>query len=332
MYRAAAPQSPALNLPRLPLQLLLCLCGAMAACNRVPAGATVIGKVAVSEGNLASAPELGATAEQATQALRKALEATGKFAVRDERPTPGSATTARVRLDIESARRVVPPQQQGLDREMAEVVVSLELMAPDSGGELDRLVAEGSGRKPTATEAGSAGDPQARLAAFEGALALALQEAATSLTWQLEDRRKSDAALQKDLAAPDPRVRDYAIRALADRRNPAAVPLLLGRLDDESPDVVRRAMGALVAIGDQRAVRPLVELTRKRPPQFVAEVLYAIGSLGGAEAEAYLYTMESGAPEEEVRRAASDALGELRRRREETAGSAAKAAPAERVH
>ena len=308
----------------------LLLCGGLlaAGCNRVPAGATVVGKLAVSEGNLASAPELGTSTELVSQALRKALEATGKFIVRDEK----GAKAARVRLEIESARRLVAAQPQGLDREVAEVLVSLELMLPDARGDLERLVAEGSGRKPTAAEASAVADPEARLAAFDGALAAALQESATSLSWQLEARRKGDTELQGDLAASDARVRDYAVRALADRRNPAAVPLLLARLEDESPDVVRRAMGALVAIGDPRAVRPLIDLTRKRPPQFVAEVLYALGSLGGAEAEAYLFTMESGAPEEEVRRAAAEALSELRRRREETAGASRQHPAVERMH
>ncbi len=331
MYRVdvePAPPSTA-SLPSSVLPAALCAALLLAAaCSRVPAGATVVGRLAVSEGNLASAPELGSNAEQTSLALRRALESTGRFVVREEQ----GAKTARVRLEVESARRVVGPQQQGLDREVAEVAVSLELMLPDARGDLERLVAEGAGRKATEAEATAGAEPTARLAAFDGALALALKEAATSLSWQLEARRKTDAALQRDLAAADARVRDYAVRALADRRNPAAVPLLLARLDDESPDVVRRAMGALVAIGDQRAVKPLVDLTRKRPPQFVAEVLYALGSLGGPEAEAYLFTMESGAPEDEVKRAASEALSELRRRREETAGAPRPHPNVERMH
>ena len=328
--RKRSPPAAALRIAALVAALPVALCAAVlgAACSRVPAGATVVGRLVVSEGNLASAPELGLNAEQTSQALRKALEGTGKFVVREEQ----GAKTARVRLEVESARRVVAPQQQGIDREVAEVAVSLELMLPDARGDLERLVAEGAGRKSTEIEATAAAEPTARLAAFDVALAGALREAATSLSWQLEARRKTDAELQRDLSAVDARVRDYAVRALADRRSPAAVPLLLARLEDESPDVVRRAMGALVAIGDPRAVRPLVDLTRKRPPQFVAEVLYALGSLGGPEAEAYLFTMESGAPEDEVKRAASEALSELRRRREETAGAPRPHPPVERMH
>ncbi len=300
------------------------LCAALAAvgltaCQRAPAGAVKVGALQLSEANLAASPELGASAEQARVALRNALEATHKFAVA---PDAKDKMAARVRLEVESARRVLAPQTpRDPEREQAEVLVSLELLLPDGHDALERLVAEGSARRPTPSDATGSPDPEGRLQAFEGAMEGALLEAATALSWQVEARKKSDADLEKDLTASDARVRDYAVRALAERRNPAAVPLLLARLDDDSPEVVRRAMGALVAIGDPRAVPRLIELTRKRPPGFVAEVLYALGSLGGDEAEAYLYTMESGAPDDEVRRAAHEALGDLRRRRDETAAA-----------
>ena len=287
--------------------------------NRAPSGAQVVSALQISDANLAAAPELGSSAEQARLALKAALESTHKFTIATDSK---DKSAARVRLEVESARRVqLPSIANQPEREQAEVIVSLELLVPDAHGDLDRLVAEGSARRPTPSDASGGPDPEGRLQAFEGALEGSILEAATALSWQVEARKKSDLDLEKDLSAPDARVRDYAVRALAERRNPAAVPLLLARLDDDSPEVVRRAMGALVAIGDPRAVRPLIELTRKRPPQFVAEVLYALGSLGGNEAEAYLYTLESGSDEEEVRRAAHEALGDLRRRREETAAS-----------
>jgi HEAT repeat protein len=97
------------------------------------------------------------------------------------------------------------------------------------------------------------------------------------------------------------------------------VPSLIARLNDDKQVVVLRAIGALVAIGDRRAVRPLIELTRKRPPQIVSQILYALGSLGGPEAESFLYTLESGAAEEEVRRAAAEAFADLRRKQTEAA-------------
>ncbi len=299
----------------LPILLGAALCAL--ACHRPLSESQLISTLQVSDANLAASPELGTSPEQVRKALQSALEATRKFTVQLDSKGPARA---QVRLEIEAARRVLLPTTPKVsDHELAEVLVSLELLLPDGHGDLERLVAEGGARRPTQADAAGGPDPDARRQAFEDALSAAMLEASTALSWQVEARRKTDADLQRDLSAGDARVRDYAVRALAERRNPAAVPLLLSRLEDESPEVVRRAMGALVAIGDPRAVRPLIDLTRKRSPQFVAEVLYAIGSLGGGEAEAYLYTLESGSPDEEVRRAAHEALSDLRRRREETA-------------
>ncbi|MBS2023417.1 MAG: hypothetical protein JST92_13490, partial [Deltaproteobacteria bacterium] len=214
---------PRLSKAIAPLALALSA-GWVAACDHVPAGATIVGKLEVSEGNLNSAPELGMNADQARAALQKALEATGRFAVREKRDDDRAA---RVRLEVEQARRVVAPPptvNQGaaaLDREQAEVVVSLELSAPNGKGDWDRLVAEGGARRPTGAEAGAGPDPEARRAAFEAALEGAAHEASTALAWQLESRRKTDAELLRDLNATDARLRDYAVRALAERRNPA---------------------------------------------------------------------------------------------------------------
>jgi hypothetical protein len=60
----------------------------------------------------------------------------------------------------------------------------------------------------------------------------------------------------------------------------------------------------------------------------VGSILYAIASLGGPEAEAFLFTLESGAPDEETRRNARAAYGELLRRRSEEAGKMSERRPA----
>lgn len=297
------------------------------ACKRAPSSAVAIGDLVVSDSNLAGSPELGESADNVRAQLRAALESTGRFTVK-----PGAE--AKLRLEVESARRLIAAAPiltangaSAPDREMAEVQVALELLVPSPQGELDRTLAEGLGRRPTGAEGGV--DPAVRLASFSAALDTALHEAAVALSYQLEARKKTDAALLTDLGAPDARLRDYAVRALADRRNPAAVPALLARLQDDNPVVVRRTVGALVAIGDPRAVRPLIELTKKRAPALVAEILYALGSLGGQEAESFLYTLESGSPDEEVRRAASEASTDLHRKRDEaSAGLPGQSLPA----
>jgi len=282
---------------------VLAACAAALSCNRLPPGAVAVGTLSVSDGNLARVPELGMPADQVRKEMKAALERTRHFAVRE-------GATARVRLDLESARRLA-----GGEGAAADVQLVLELTAASPEGEPERTVSEGAGRAASAADAGT--EANARLAAFERALRGALDDAARGLAWQLESRRKTDDELSRDLADVDSRVRDYAIRALADRRSPAVVPQLIARLEDDNPAVALRAVGALVAIGDRRAVEPLIEMTRKRPPQLVAQVLYALASLGGSTAEAFLYTLESGAPDDEVRRAANEALAELRRKRDE---------------
>jgi hypothetical protein len=281
---------------------MLAVCGAAISCSRLPPGAVAVGTLTVSDGNLARVPELAMSPERVRGEMKSALEKTRHFAVRE-------GASARVRLDVESARRLSG------DREAADVQLVLELSAASPEGDLERTVAEGSGRAITSADAGN--DPGARLAAFDAALQVALEDAARGLAWQLESRRKTDKELVQDLSDLDPRVRDYAVRSLADRRSPAVVPQLIARLEDDNPAVALRAVGALVAIGDRRAVEPLIEMTRKRPPQLVAQVLYALASLGGPTAEAFLYTLESGAADDEVRHAATDALAELRRKRDD---------------
>ena len=282
---------------------VLAACAAALSCNRLPPGAVAVGALSVSEGNLARVPELALPIEQVRKEMRTALERTRHFAVRE-------GASARVRLEVESARRLT-----GNEGAIADVQLVLELTAASPEGDPERTVSEGAGRATAAPDAGT--EPAARLAAFEAALRSALDDAARGLAWQLESRRKTDDELARDLGDADPRVRDYAIRALADRRSPAVVPQLIARLEDDNPAVALRAVGALVAIGDRRAVEPLIEMTRKRPPQLVAQVLYALASLGGPTAEAFLYTLESGAPDDEVRHAATEALAELRRKRDE---------------
>src|SRR5712671_4481035 len=179
---------------------VLAACAAALSCNRLPPGAVAVGTLSVSESNLARVPELAIPAEQVRKEMKSALERTRHFAIRE-------GASARVRL-------------------------VLELTATSPEGDPERTVSEGAGRAASAADAGT--EVAVRLAAFEGALRGALDDAARGLAWQLESRRKTDDELARDLGDADPRVRDYAIRALADRRSPAVVPQLIARLEDDN--------------------------------------------------------------------------------------------------
>ena len=300
----------------LPILAVLSVTGA--ACKpSAQAGALQVGQISVSETGLAGKPEIGESAAKLRKELQQVLESTGRFVVREGGPVT-------IRMEIDRAQRVfapVPMIQQGQsppEREMAEVALNLEMLSSGPQGDLDRLLAEGEARRPTGAD--DTLDPAARHAAFDAALDAAMREAVNALKEQIDARHKTDEQLIADLSSQDARVRDYAIRVLADRRSPAAVPQLIARLSDPNPDVARRAAGALIAVGDRRAVRPLIEITRKRRPEDVGPILYAIGSLGGPEAEAFLFTLESGSPDEEIRRAARGAYDDLIRRKQEEVG------------
>jgi hypothetical protein len=193
---------------------------------------------------------------------------------------------------------------------LREIEVGIALQLHPTTSDANSLRSEASAQRLFA-----AGDHDARRLAVRGALVAALRSAAEDLLIQVDSAGKTDTALIADLGAKDPRVRDCAVRQLADRRNPAAVPALVERLKDTDRQVVLRAMGALEALRDQRAVKPLIELTEHQDPTFVAQVAYVIGSIGGSEAEAFLYTLQNGSTDPQVRAAAAEASAELRQQR-----------------
>src|SRR3954470_4999226 len=90
------------------------LAAAIAACHRAPSGAVQIGSIAVSDATVSGTPELGLQADQVRKLTMRALEDTRRFAVRE-------GASARIRLEIESARRVTAPSLNGPDRELADV-------------------------------------------------------------------------------------------------------------------------------------------------------------------------------------------------------------------
>ncbi len=136
-----------------------------------------------------------------------------------------------------------------------------------------------------------------------------------SVSMRLFDRGP-DGDLIGALKSSDERLQLFAVQRLGERRVKAAVPALIGLLDEKTkPELALRAIGALIAIGDPTAAEPMIELARNKDPQFVLQVVFALGSLGGPTAEGYLVTLASGHPVEAVRRGAEDALAELGRKR-----------------
>lgn len=276
----------------------------VAGCSRGGPGSIHVVSVRVTGTPLEALREAGLDEAALEAAAREGLGAAGFRAGEGKRPHRAEISVAGVRL--------VPPEAPG-GAPRVEVAVELALSPaePGQGG--------------VAREAGTAAVPVARdpRQAWREAVRRAARAAADGLALAYVEEAKPVERLIADLSSEDPRVRDHAVRVLADRRSPAAVPALLARLEDEDRRVVHRAVGALAQIGDERAVAPLIDLSRTADPSLAARVARIIGDIGGAEAEGYLLTVEAGDPDPRVRAAARDALVELRARAAERKGTIA---------
>jgi hypothetical protein len=231
-------------------------------------------------------------------ATREGLAGAGFFLGEGGRPY-------RAEVDVAGVRLVPPEAPGGPPRVEVAVGIALTPAAPGNGSARRET---GSGAAPLAS-----GDPRA---AWRSALALAAREAADGLALGFAEEGKPLQKLIADLESKDARVRDHAVRVLADRKSTAAVPAIIERLRDEDRGVVRRAIGALAQIGDERAVAPLIEVSQSDDPALTARVARLIGDIGGGEAEGYLLTIEAGHPDRRVRAAASEALRDMQARAE----------------
>jgi HEAT repeat protein len=234
---------------------------------------------------------------EVARAVAAALEAGARLRAGDE---ADESARFSARVAIRGADAVT--LQAGAP--VARVLVTVELAPADGGPPLRE---SGLGVEPLA-------GPGAADAALRDALAKAAAAAARSIALQLDASAKSDRELLRDLEAADPDLRDHAVRVLAERKNPAALPGLVERLRDPDPEVADRAVGALAELGDPRAVAPLIEYAHRRGGPAVAGIARLVGDLGGPDARAWLETLAAGHPDGGAREAARDALGALHRR------------------
>ena len=120
--------------------------------------------------------------------------------------------------------------------------------------------------------------------------------------------------LVRALGSNDSAEREAALQILTVRKHSAVFHVWAERLKESNPLTVRRAIGALVELGDVRAAPLVIEASRARDEVFQREVVFAIGAIGGDEAEAYLYTVAQGHESALLRKSADLALSELRTR------------------
>jgi len=131
-----------------------------------------------------------------------------------------------------------------------------------------------------------------------------------------------EEGLAQALAGKDLQRLAAAVDIAAIRGSAKTFEPLVKLLKHKDPKIADRAIGALTALGDRRAVYYLTRLTRLSDTAKMAKMLDAVGSLGGAEARQYLQFVATGHEDEDIRNMATEAL-ERMSRKSRAAGSKA---------
>lgn len=257
-----------------------------------------------AEWTYATHPSVPLAPDELRDLTRRALEATGRMAAVSPAPGEDSALSAHVLVRLLGADVLSEPT---LEPGHAPVVavharLRLEFRPPLSDESQTVVVVAGGNARGTASSAARS--------AVETALGRALEQVVAVV----QGRTKSDDELVADLAGADTARAQTALEQLASRRHLAAFVPLVQQLRADDADGALRALGSLVVLEDPRGVRPIIEEAERRDLAFLLQAVYALGSLGGEEAEAYLFTVDSGHPDARVRSAAGEALEIARRR------------------
>jgi hypothetical protein len=285
--------------------LLTLLVAACAGCKHE--SKTVLQKVDVDAEDLLKESALGWFPGELNARVADTLRTHGLPVLKEGEEAPSGARVLKGRLSLDFS------VDEGKDSTPTEVAVEgvMQLAGKTLGG----LSSVNAHRQEKLAGAGPEDKREAMVRAVEGVL----DDVAAAAGALVKATGQSDGDLIKVIDTPadagtDPIARRFAVKVLADRKNPAAVPALLEQLKDDDLDEVRAAIGALVEMKDTRAAAAMIDTAHSRDALFQREVVYALGAIGGEEAEAFLFTMAQGHDEPAIRAAAQQALDELKAR------------------
>lgn len=103
----------------------------------------------------------------------------------------------------------------------------------------------------------------------------------------------------------------HAIVLLGRRVEKGAVMDIVRHLQTNNRFVVMAAIGALTKLKDRRASAPLIKASRGRSIAFQAQILSALGEIGGPQALSHLYTLSTAHPNRTIRLTAKEAYKEI---------------------
>jgi HEAT repeat protein len=254
--------------------------------------------------------------------LRDRLAGSGIFAA----PAPDAgAALPLVRLHGEVALDGAEVEDKGVARALVRLV--LDTRPSEVAGAIDEtLAAQGEQvypirRKRPGAKGGDSTDEKHRDRRADEQRALfarLVQRVASDLLDGFLAREKlrsaPAAAIHAALSADGGDLQEQAIRIAGERRLRDEVPRLLDRLDDPNEAVRDAALGALIQIGDRRAVTALARSRSMRDRREMRKILEAIATLGGDEALDYLSFVAASHDDEEIRALATAARARLERR------------------
>lgn len=239
------------------------------------------------------------------QALHDRLLATGLFA--------SSGPVARVAARIGTEVVEVGPAGE------ARAVVGLQLDDGRAGlpdGVSFKLEGRGSERYPVPKPArkGVAGRTPDRAAILNRLVLRIAGDLIDGYVTRHELERGPPALVHAALQADGGELRDDAIRAVGERKLRDEVPTLLKLLSDPEERTRDAALGALIALGDRRAVTELTRTRSLRDRHEMRKMIEAIAILGGQEADQYLSFVAATHDDDEIRAEATAARARLQRR------------------
>lgn len=221
-------------------------------------------------------------------------------------------------LDGRHRRRAVSRRAGFLAAGLACAIVlplgALELSAADRRPAVPAVDAPSLVRSiPSAAQASGSGVITGRITGRPVSVLLAAQDAAATqgdTLAQENTRRRVATALTTALQDDDADVRQEALNALIDLRDPAAIPGLLTALRDQNVEARGRAVAGLARFDTPEAIDGLASALRDESPVVRARAALAFGNVRSTEAVTALLPLLDDA-DADVRRQAVRALGRI---------------------
>jgi hypothetical protein len=239
--------------------------------------------------------------EQLRERLAKALEREAFVVARPDQVAPDGVQPWKVTL----AAGLSEPDAESNRGPDAVVVLHLRQKGQPEGFELR------THERPALTS----NDVDALEKSVTGAVDEALAQAVKEARATIELTPATTEVLEQKLTAPEVWARRAAVRLLVERHDLAALPVLLERLKSPDLTLIRETVGLLVQLKAPQSVNALIDAAHQRGPTLQREIAYAVGAIGGDDAEAFLDLVSSGSDDPSVRQAATEALSELKTRK-----------------